>query len=51
MMFGFVKFGNKAGLGGEILRAKKRRKNLIQIILFIVAFALLNVVLYYLTAM
>jgi len=49
MIFGLVKFGNRSTLGGEVVRAKRRRNKLIQIILFLVAFALLNAVLYYLT--
>ena len=49
LMFGFLKLGNKTALGGEVIRAKKRRKNLLQVLLFIIGFALLNLILYYLT--
>ncbi len=50
-MFGFVKSTeNKSRpLGGEVIRKKKRRLNIIFITLGIIAFVILNLILYTLT--
>jgi predicted nucleic acid-binding Zn ribbon protein len=44
-----VKLGNKSSLGGEIQRSNKRKRNTIQAFFFLLAFVLLNIILYYLT--
>jgi len=50
-MLGFVKSTEKnhRPLGGEIIRKKKRRLNIIFIVLGFVAFGILNLILYTLT--
>jgi len=45
-MFGFIKFGRKSLLGGEIYREQRRRRIIIFIIFASAAFALLNLILY-----
>jgi len=49
VIFDFAKIGNKSTLGGEVHRANRRKRNIIQALLFLIAFVLLNLVLYYLT--
>lgn len=49
-MLGFVKSDkNHVYLGGEIFRARQRKKRIILAIFAVVGFSLLNLILYYLT--
>jgi hypothetical protein len=49
-MLGFVKSGrNHVYLGGEIFKAKQRKKRIVLSIFGLLGFLLLNFVLYYLT--
>lgn len=49
-MFGFVKQGkNKPKLGGEIYHDIRRKRNISFSVLGVIAFILLNVILYYIS--